>query len=61
MEQISAVLSWMEPERQRGAGCVMMGDFNAQPDEPCYKLLAELGWRSAFKCAHGEEPEVTVS
>lgn len=59
LEQMKQVLAWMEPVRQRGVGCVMMGDFNAGPAEPCYKLLAELGWKSAHKSAHGQEPAVT--
>ena len=59
LEQMKQVLAWMGPVRQRGVGCIMMGDFNAGPAEPCYKLLTDLGWKSTHKLAHGQEPAVT--
>lgn len=38
---------------------VVVGDFNAEPTEPAYRLMLEAGFRSAHMEANGHEPAVT--
>ena len=38
---------------------VVVGDFNADPDEPTYARMVAAGFRSAHREAHGHEPAVT--
>ena len=33
---------------------VLMGDFNAAPDEPSIRSIAEAGWRDAWTAIHGD-------
>jgi endonuclease/exonuclease/phosphatase family metal-dependent hydrolase len=40
-------------------GQVVMGDFNAHPDEPAADRMRSHGYRSAFAEANGHEPAVT--
>lgn len=40
-------------------GQVVVGDFNAEPDEPTYARMQAAGFRSAYLEANGSEPEVT--
>ena len=40
-------------------GVVILGDFNAYPDGPCYEEFVKRGYISAYKAAHGREPDVT--
>jgi endonuclease/exonuclease/phosphatase family metal-dependent hydrolase len=37
----------------------VLGDFNAEPDEPTYRHMLGAGYRSAFAEANGAEPPVT--
>jgi endonuclease/exonuclease/phosphatase family metal-dependent hydrolase len=38
---------------------IVVGDFNAEPVEPAYRVMVDAGWRSAFAEANGSEPPVT--
>jgi endonuclease/exonuclease/phosphatase family metal-dependent hydrolase len=38
---------------------VVVGDFNAEPAEPTYRVMREAGFRSSFAEANGAEPDVT--
>jgi endonuclease/exonuclease/phosphatase family metal-dependent hydrolase len=38
---------------------VVVGDFNAEPTEPTYKVMLDAGFRSAHAEANGAEPGVT--
>ncbi len=38
---------------------ILMGDFNAHPDEPAPHRIRDDGFRSAYADANGEEPAVT--
>jgi endonuclease/exonuclease/phosphatase family metal-dependent hydrolase len=38
---------------------VLVGDFNAEPDEPAYARLRSHGFRSAYFEANGAEPAIT--
>jgi endonuclease/exonuclease/phosphatase family metal-dependent hydrolase len=55
-EQATALASWL-------AGIdgplVVVGDFNAHPGEPAYRVMSDRGFRSAHLEANGSEPAVT--
>ena len=38
---------------------MVVGDFNAEPEEPAYARMVEAGFTSAFAAANGAEPDVT--
>jgi endonuclease/exonuclease/phosphatase family metal-dependent hydrolase len=65
-EQAAALLAWLDGNdgNDRNAGnddepVVVVGDFNAEPDEPTYRRMGAAGFRSAFLEANGAEPAVT--
>jgi endonuclease/exonuclease/phosphatase family metal-dependent hydrolase len=55
-EQAIQLVEWLRPDTQP---LVVVGDFNAEPDEPAYRAMAEAGFRSAFAVANGAEPAST--
>jgi endonuclease/exonuclease/phosphatase family metal-dependent hydrolase len=57
-DQGRQLLDWLAVGPQ-GDGLVVMGDFNAEPDEPTYARMAGAGFRSAHLEANGAEPAVT--
>ena len=57
-EQAAALLAWLEAGPRPSAE-VVVGDFNAGPDEPTYRRMTEAGFRSAHLEANGAEPAVT--
>ena len=57
-EQVAALLAWLD-ESPRPAAEVVVGDFNAGPDEPAYRRMTAAGFRSAHLEANGAEPAVT--
>uniref|UniRef100_A0A383VFS8 Endonuclease/exonuclease/phosphatase domain-containing protein n=1 Tax=Tetradesmus obliquus TaxID=3088 RepID=A0A383VFS8_TETOB len=57
--QAQAICGWMEPLKGSCAGIVMTGDLNAPPDEALHAAMAEAGFLSAHKAAHGFEPSHT--
>ena len=56
--QASALVSWLE-DRAAPSPLVVVGDFNAEPVEPAYRIMTEAGFRSAHLVANGVEPQVT--
>jgi endonuclease/exonuclease/phosphatase family metal-dependent hydrolase len=56
--QVAALLEWLAGGPPTDA-LILMGDFNADPQEPAYARMRDAGWRSAFLEANGAEPEVT--
>jgi endonuclease/exonuclease/phosphatase family metal-dependent hydrolase len=38
---------------------VVVGDFNAEPNEPTYRQMLDAGFTSAYAAANGAEPDVT--
>ena len=56
--QAAALVDWLAAAPQTD-GIVLMGDFNAEPDEPAYARMVGAGFRSAFAEANGAEPAVT--
>ena len=57
-EQTATLLAWLE-EAQKADATIVMGDFNADPDEPTPTRLRAAGFRSAYAEANGAEPTVT--
>lgn len=58
LRQVEQLLPWLDDGPTSDAQ-VVMGDFNAHPDEPTYGAMVAAGFRSAFCEANGVEPEVT--
>jgi endonuclease/exonuclease/phosphatase family metal-dependent hydrolase len=57
-EQAAALLAWLSAA-PRTDGVVVMGDFNAEPEEPTYARMVDAGFRSAYAEANGSDPAVT--
>jgi endonuclease/exonuclease/phosphatase family metal-dependent hydrolase len=57
-EQAAALIAWLD-DGSRPAAEVVVGDFNAGPDEPTYARMVAAGFRSAHLEANGAEPAVT--
>jgi len=53
-----ALVRWLE-EIPAPAPLVVVGDFNAEPVEATYRVMADAGFRSAHQVANGREPDVT--
>ena len=57
-EQARLLLDWLA-DAPTTDGQIVVGDFNAEPDEPTYARMETAGFRSAFAEANGAEPDVT--
>jgi endonuclease/exonuclease/phosphatase family metal-dependent hydrolase len=57
-QQTTTLLDWLTDAPDAHA-TIVMGDFNADPDEPAYARMVGAGFRSAFAEANGAEPPVT--
>ncbi len=57
-EQAAALVAWLDAAPSATAQ-VVVGDFNAEPDEPTYARMSTAGFRSASLVANGDEPAVT--
>jgi endonuclease/exonuclease/phosphatase family metal-dependent hydrolase len=55
-EQAIQVVEWLRPDP---GPLVVVGDFNAKPQEPAYRVMLDAGFRSAFALANGAEPAAT--
>jgi endonuclease/exonuclease/phosphatase family metal-dependent hydrolase len=55
-EQAIQLTEWLRPDRQ---SLIVVGDFNAEPVEPAYRVMQDAGFRSAHAEANGEEPHST--
>jgi endonuclease/exonuclease/phosphatase family metal-dependent hydrolase len=59
-EQAAMLLDWLARGADAAAAAeVVVGDFNAEPDEPAVDRLRSAGFRSAMVEANGAEPDVT--
>jgi endonuclease/exonuclease/phosphatase family metal-dependent hydrolase len=56
--QAAALLDWLAAAPTADA-TIVMGDFNADPQEPTYARMGAAGFRSAHAEANGGEPAVT--
>jgi endonuclease/exonuclease/phosphatase family metal-dependent hydrolase len=57
-DQAAALLAWLDAGPRPSAE-VVVGDFNAGPDEPTYRRMVAAGFRSAHLEANGAEPAIT--
>jgi endonuclease/exonuclease/phosphatase family metal-dependent hydrolase len=57
-QQTAALLDWLADALTTRA-TIVMGDFNADPDEPTYARMVAAGFRSAYAEVNGAEPLVT--
>ena len=58
--QTEQILFWVKANSDANDNIFMMGDFNAEPNSPTYRLITEeSGFKSAHKVVHGVEPEIT--
>jgi endonuclease/exonuclease/phosphatase family metal-dependent hydrolase len=57
-DQARRLLDWLESAPMADAQ-VVVGDFNAEPEEPAYARMAAAGFTSAFAAANGAEPAAT--
>lgn len=57
-DQARQLLDWLEASPPTDAR-VLVGDFNAEPDEPAVARIRAAGYRSAFVEANGADPDVT--
>jgi endonuclease/exonuclease/phosphatase family metal-dependent hydrolase len=55
-EQAIQLVEWLRPDANP---LVVVGDFNAEPDEPACRVMREAGFRSAHAEANGAEPAST--
>lgn len=56
--QTAQLLDWLSGAPAADAQ-VVVGDFNAEPQEPTYGRMEAAGFRSALKVANGADPGVT--
>ncbi len=56
--QAAALLDWLD-DAPAADGQIVVGDFNADPDEPTAARMRAAGFRSAYHEANGTEPAVT--
>jgi endonuclease/exonuclease/phosphatase family metal-dependent hydrolase len=56
--QAQLVIDWLS-DAPAADGQIVVGDFNAEPDEPTYARMRTAGFRSAYAEANGAEPDVT--
>jgi endonuclease/exonuclease/phosphatase family metal-dependent hydrolase len=56
--QARALVDWLA-EVPAPQPLVVVGDFNAEPVESSYRVMADAGFGSAFAVANGREPDVT--
>jgi endonuclease/exonuclease/phosphatase family metal-dependent hydrolase len=57
-DQAAALVDWLGGAPTTDA-TIVMGDFNAVPNESTYARMRRTGYRSAFADANGREPAVT--
>jgi endonuclease/exonuclease/phosphatase family metal-dependent hydrolase len=56
--QAQLLIDWLA-DADGADGQIVVGDFNAEPDEPTYARMRTAGFRSAYAEANGAEPDVT--
>lgn len=56
--QVAQLVPWLDTSPAHDA-MIVVGDFNADPEEPAYAGMVAGGFRSAYRVANGAEPAVT--
>ena len=57
-DQARELVAWVDAAAPTDAQ-IVVGDFNAEPEEPTYARMQAAGFRSAFAEATGSDPSVT--
>ncbi len=57
-QQTATLLDWLAGAPESHAA-IVVGDFNAHPEEPAYARMVDAGFRSAHAEVNGAEPPVT--
>jgi endonuclease/exonuclease/phosphatase family metal-dependent hydrolase len=57
-DQARQLLEWLDASPPTDAR-IVVGDFNAEPDEPAAERIRAAGFRSAYAEANGTDPDVT--
>jgi endonuclease/exonuclease/phosphatase family metal-dependent hydrolase len=57
--QARELVAWLAERGDPAGGAVVVGDFNAEPDEPACRVMTDAGFRSAYAQANGAEPDRT--
>lgn len=57
-DQARQLIEWLAQAPPSDA-TIVVGDFNAEPDEPTYRRMGDAGFRSSLLEANGAEPPVT--
>jgi endonuclease/exonuclease/phosphatase family metal-dependent hydrolase len=57
-EQAARLIDWLSAAPPADAQ-VVVGDFNAEPEEPACQRMRAAGYRSAYAEANGDDPAVT--
>ena len=57
-EQARILIDWLA-DAPASDGQIVVGDFNAEPDEPTYARMQAASFRSAYAEANRSEPDVT--
>jgi endonuclease/exonuclease/phosphatase family metal-dependent hydrolase len=55
--QAAALVGWLDASDTEAL--VVMGDFNAHPDQAACRRMLDAGFRSAYAEANGSDPEIT--
>ena len=58
LAQVDALIPWLDTSPAHEA-LIVVGDFNARPDEAAAVRMREAGFRSAYALAKGADPAVT--
>jgi endonuclease/exonuclease/phosphatase family metal-dependent hydrolase len=59
-DQVRQLLDWIGRGSAASSDAqIVVGDFNAEPDEPASARMREAGFRSAYAEANGADPDVT--
>ncbi|GAB5371457.1 hypothetical protein AAMO2058_001581700 [Amorphochlora amoebiformis] len=56
-QQALKIMNWLSDEKVDGQ--IVLGDFNATPQEPLYSEFTKAGFKSAYFESNGREPHIT--
>ncbi|UJR35677.1 hypothetical protein I4U23_028427 [Adineta vaga] len=59
--QANALIDFIRSTYSKETNIIVAGDFNGEPDEPCYDVLIKSGFNSAYRTLmNGHEPSYTT-
>lgn len=61
MSQAQGIIEYLKEKHPNSAHIIISGDFNGEPDEPCYDTILTAGFSSAYrKILNDREPTFTT-